>query len=669
MKTFNHIRNIGAAMLLSLVGAHAQNMSINSTGAAPNATAALDIASTTKGILIPRVALVSNDDPIDDTKPEGLLIYNNGGAFGSSGYYYWSGATWNRIGLPSGTTGQTMRHNGSNWTASSLIYNDGANVGIGSTTPRAALNTLDGSESTTETNFTQAVADAGLLVTTEYTNGAYTPGVFWSTSVDNPTMPKAGIYLQLAPNSSKMIFGTSTLYPSGITNSALVINNNGNIGIGLDAPESQLHTTGSITFDAFAGAGNQLIKVNNLGVVSTAALGASTDMLLGDATYAPITDKAIRNQSSTTQTADFRINGNGLFEGGNVGIGTLSPSYNLQVIGTTGFNEYLYHNSDANTYLQLQDDDVRFYAGAANFLQLSEAGSDALIVNEDGTNMDFRVEGDANDHLLFVDASSDRIGIGTSLPMVKLHVDGDQYIVDELTVGATSLPPADFRMMIRNTAAADGLLIKAGGNAGDIALRIEDQDQSFNLLDVETGTGHFVTGETYATTLSTRGEVFGIDNQCGASSESSMNTENGVYRIAGQEISPYNIGGGIICTELSATASTSTTSTSYTQINGMSITPAAGNYMVKFSASSNGTAANQQLQTALYVGGSVQAFTEGDFGFEVNAANDNNRFSIQSDAIVTVNGSQAIEMRYKTNTGTFNVHERSMILLKVSDLP
>ncbi len=37
--------------------------------------------------------------------------------------------------LPSATTGQTMRYDGSTWIASSLVYNDGSRIGIGTTSP------------------------------------------------------------------------------------------------------------------------------------------------------------------------------------------------------------------------------------------------------------------------------------------------------------------------------------------------------------------------------------------------------------------------------------------------------------------------------------------------------------------------------------------------------
>jgi hypothetical protein len=43
------------------------------------------------------------------------------------------------VGLPSGTTGQTLRRAGSNWVADSLLYNNGNDIGIGTTLPGAHL--------------------------------------------------------------------------------------------------------------------------------------------------------------------------------------------------------------------------------------------------------------------------------------------------------------------------------------------------------------------------------------------------------------------------------------------------------------------------------------------------------------------------------------------------
>ena len=83
---------------------YSQNVGINSTGAAPDSSAALDVSSTDKGVLIPRVALTSTTAyaPITVSPDTSLLVYNTATAGTapndvSPGFYYWSGSTWNRI--------------------------------------------------------------------------------------------------------------------------------------------------------------------------------------------------------------------------------------------------------------------------------------------------------------------------------------------------------------------------------------------------------------------------------------------------------------------------------------------------------------------------------------------------------------------------------------------
>ncbi|MFA6923903.1 MAG: hypothetical protein WC223_06580 [Bacteroidales bacterium] len=45
---------------------------------------------------------------------------------------------------PAGTSGQTLRHDGTNWAANSLLYNNGTSIGIGTTSPGAKLHIAGG---------------------------------------------------------------------------------------------------------------------------------------------------------------------------------------------------------------------------------------------------------------------------------------------------------------------------------------------------------------------------------------------------------------------------------------------------------------------------------------------------------------------------------------------
>jgi hypothetical protein len=66
-----------------------QSVSINNTGAAADSTAMLDVSSTTKGLLIPRMAAAQRTAIA--TPATGLLVYQTDG---DPGFYYYNGTNW-----------------------------------------------------------------------------------------------------------------------------------------------------------------------------------------------------------------------------------------------------------------------------------------------------------------------------------------------------------------------------------------------------------------------------------------------------------------------------------------------------------------------------------------------------------------------------------------------
>jgi len=65
----------------------------------PDPSAKLDVSSTNKGFLPPRVTLTSTTDNTTIPNPAtALLVYNTGNNVNlSAGYYYWKGTNWERI--------------------------------------------------------------------------------------------------------------------------------------------------------------------------------------------------------------------------------------------------------------------------------------------------------------------------------------------------------------------------------------------------------------------------------------------------------------------------------------------------------------------------------------------------------------------------------------------
>jgi len=115
-------RVIAGILLLSSTFSYAQNVGINASGTAPDASAMLDVNATNKGFLMPRVALTGTTDATTIASPAtSLLVYNTATAGGvTPGYYYNSGTpavpVWTAFSSPSSPSKFTVTFGGSNFT-------------------------------------------------------------------------------------------------------------------------------------------------------------------------------------------------------------------------------------------------------------------------------------------------------------------------------------------------------------------------------------------------------------------------------------------------------------------------------------------------------------------------------------------------------------------------
>jgi hypothetical protein len=125
------------ALAISPLAAFAQGVGINATGAAADTSALLDLGSTTKGFLAPRMTALQRAAIF--APATGLLVYQTDG---TAGLYYNAGSAgapaWKLL-VDSGSATPSQ------WTTVGPdIYYSGRNVGIGRSAPAARLDVLGG---------------------------------------------------------------------------------------------------------------------------------------------------------------------------------------------------------------------------------------------------------------------------------------------------------------------------------------------------------------------------------------------------------------------------------------------------------------------------------------------------------------------------------------------
>ena len=93
----------------------------------------------------------------------------------------------------------------------------------------------------------------------------------------------------------------------------------------------------------------------------------------------------------------------------------------LAVTGDIEIAQYIKHVGDSDTFIQFADDSIGITAGGEQLITVSEAGQDMVTIG-DGGDVDFRVRTLNDDNTLYIEGSTDRIGVGTNSPSSILHI-------------------------------------------------------------------------------------------------------------------------------------------------------------------------------------------------------------------------------------------------------
>jgi hypothetical protein len=284
-----------AAIVLTLWGkSFAQSVGINSDNSFPNGSAMLDVKSTTKGFLAPRMTATQLGNI--PTPATGLLVFQTDG---TSGFYYYTGSAWVIIGGSSGGGGTVTDVTGTAPIVSSGGITPAISISAATTNDAGSMSAADKTKldgvANGATNYAHPTGDGNLHVpATSTTNngkvltaGATAGDLTWETpttgtvtNIDvsggttgltssggpvttNGTITLAGT-LAVANGgtgtTNGSITGTSaltfaaggsnqnvTLTPSGTGNTLL----NGNVGVGTASPNASAKVEISSTTQGF----------------------------------------------------------------------------------------------------------------------------------------------------------------------------------------------------------------------------------------------------------------------------------------------------------------------------------------------------------------------------------------------------------------------------------
>jgi hypothetical protein len=258
---FTVILLMSATFLLPYFSFSQVGVGINYAGAVPNTSALLDIdagTGTKKGLLIPRIALVSSTDGATITNPAAtLMVYNLGtGGLSPAGYFYNTGTSgspvWVQLlngGSPgtawalAGNTGTTAgTHFLGTTDATALVFKtnnsewvrilSGGNVGIGTTVPGAKLEVGSSGARVGIINSTSGVG--GYL---EFQSSGIAKGLFGAGAT---LFTNSGAGIRSGP-------GVPISFSINYATPSMVVDTTGNVGIGTTSPSSLVDINKGLT--------------------------------------------------------------------------------------------------------------------------------------------------------------------------------------------------------------------------------------------------------------------------------------------------------------------------------------------------------------------------------------------------------------------------------------
>ena len=268
----------------------------------PDPSSVLDLTSSDKGLLIPR--MTSAQRTAIASPASSLLVFDTTVNL----YFYYFNGSWQPLNpwLPS---------------SSNIYYNSG-NVGVGTTSPRGKLD-IDGPGDI-------YLSDDPFVGTAQT---LFIPGHIFMSPYSGSNVSYFQARRPDDSGTTSLRFRTSN---SGSINESMHIEGNGNIGIGTISPQEKLHIEGAVR-------GNQsgALRISSgYGYVDVGPRNTTFSHFMTDRAYYYFNKPLFVDGSINSYSPNLVLATNGterltvLGASGNVGVGTASPAYKLDVNGT-----------------------------------------------------------------------------------------------------------------------------------------------------------------------------------------------------------------------------------------------------------------------------------------------------------------------------------------------